>query len=457
MHFNPILLTDSYKASHWLQYPPNTKKVYSYFESRGGEFSRIMFFGLQYFLKEYLSTPVTMEDVDAAELRFRAHMGIFNRDGWKNLVRKCGGRWPVEIKAVPEGSIIPPSNVLMTVENTDPEFYWVTNYLETLLVETWYPCTVATNSFKMKETFLKYLRETGDPSLIDFKIHDFGFRGVSCPEQAGLGGCAHLTNFKGTDTVVALEVARQIYHEEMAGFSIPAAEHSTITSWGREAEENGDPYLNMLQKYPTGLMACVSDSFDIYRVCRDLWGGKLKEKVLLRDGVLVVRPDSGNPPEIVVECLKILGERIGETTNEKGYKVLHPKVRMIQGDGIDVAMVDEILRTMKAKGWSADNLAMGSGGGLLQKLNRDTCKFAFKASYCEFGEKKVNVYKQPVTAEWKNSKKGKLKLIQDGTGSYATVSQDYSGIDLLETVYKNGFLLKDQTLSEIRKRSSSYL
>jgi nicotinamide phosphoribosyltransferase len=163
----------------------------------------------------------------------------------------------------------------MTVENTDPKLFWLTNYLETLLVQVWYPSTVATQSFAMKKLLLEYLHETGDPLLIDFKLHDFGYRGVTCPEQAAIGAASHLVNFQGTDTIAGLELLGEYYDEFCAGFSIPASEHSTITSWGKEHEV--DACRNMLTQYPEGYVACVSDSYDIFNCCENIWGGELRE------------------------------------------------------------------------------------------------------------------------------------------------------------------------------------
>ena len=366
---NTVELSDSYKVSHWNQLPPGTMKIHSYFESRGGVFSEVTFYGLQYYLKRYLSGRiVTPENVDEAADDFEAHFGtnsIYNRAGWDRILTVHGGRLPIIIKAVPEGTNVPARNVLMTVENTDPELPWVTNYVETLLSMIWYPSTVATQSRYMRLRVLNYLEATGDTSLIDFKVHDFGFRGSTSVESAGIGDSAHLVSFKGTDTFQGIRVARKYYGEPMAGFSIPAAEHSTITSWGYENEK--DAYANMLKAFPTGLVAVVSDSYDIYNACREIWGKELKEAVLARDGVLVVRPDSGYPPDVVVRVLQILGDAFGYEVNKKGYKVLNPKVRVIQGDGIDYEMLDKVLVAMKIAGWSADNVAFGSGGGLLQR------------------------------------------------------------------------------------------
>ncbi len=236
---NTIELTDSYKVSHWKQHPPGTRHIYSFFESRGGLFPSVTFYGLQYYLKRYLEGSVIDRD-DMVEARedFEAHFGnsgIYNEKGWERIRTVHSGRLPILIRAVPEGMDVPTGNVLMTVENTDPELPWLTNYLaDTPLSMVWYPTTIATQSAAMRALVLRYLEETGDPRLIDFKVHDFGFRGSTSVESAGIGGSAHLLSFNGTDTFQAIRVARKYYGETMAGFSIPAAEHSTITAWGKD-------------------------------------------------------------------------------------------------------------------------------------------------------------------------------------------------------------------------------
>jgi nicotinamide phosphoribosyltransferase len=456
MHWltNVCWLTDSYKVSHFKQYPPGTERVYSYFEARsGGAHPEVVFFGLQYWLESYLAgVVVTREKIDTAAALFAKHFGgqVFNFAGWEHILTKHGGKLPVEIRAVPEGTAVPESNVMITVENTDPAAYWLTNWLETMLVQVWYPSTVATQSRAMKRVILKELEATGDPSLIAFKLHDFGFRGVTCPEQAALGGAAHLVNFQGTDTIPGLLLARQFYGVDMPGFSIPAAEHSTLTSWG-EAHEV-DAMRNMLTAYPTGLVACVSDSFDIFRACSDYWGRVLKDQVLSRDGVLVVRPDSGDPPTVVVKVLELLGDKFGITTNAKGFKVLHPKVRVIQGDGIDFRMLEVILEATRKAGWSADNIGFGSGGGLLQKLNRDTQKFAFKCSSAVVNGAERDVYKRPITDGGKRSKAGRFKLVVKD-GKPTTVPATAAGEDLLVPVFRNGEVVKRWTFDAVRTRA----
>jgi len=448
---NICLLTDSYKVTHHRQYPPGTTVVYSYFESRAGAlYPETLFFGLQYWLKTYLAGQVVSRGkIDAGEALCRSHFStpVFNRAGWEYILREHGGRLPVEIRAVPEGSVVPQSNVLMTVENTDPAAFWLTNYLETLLVQVWYPSTVATQSRAMRKVIHKALEETGDPSGIGFKLHDFGFRGVTCPEQAAIGGAAHLVNFQGTDNLAALALARDFYDESCAGFSIPAAEHSTITSWGREREK--DACRNMLDQFPSGLVAVVSDSYDVFRCCAEIWGGALRDQVLARDGVLVIRPDSGDPPKVLVKVLDILGEKFGTTQNAKGFRVLHPKVRVIQGDGVDFTMLGRILQAMAAAGWSADNISFGSGGGLLQKLNRDTQRFAFKCSSVTVDGVEQDVFKQPVTDSSKRSKAGRMKLVLD-KNTHATVPHSDPRPDLLRPVFRDGVVLESQSFASIR-------
>ena len=456
MQPNIILLTDSYKVSHYKQYPTGTTQIYSYFESRGGQFDNLTFFGLQYYLIEYLAGQVvTQAKINQAEKLFTAHFGdkkLFNKAGWEYILKEHKGHLPVRIRAVPEGMVIPTHNVIMTVENTDPNCFWLTNFLETLLVQMWYPCTVATISREVKSLIIKYLKQTGDPETIDFKLHDFGFRGVSSVEGASIGGAAHLVNFMGTDTVVALTFIQEYYGTDgMFGFSIPAAEHSTITSWGQAHEV--DAYRNMLDQYPEGLVAVVSDSYDVYYACKKLWGEVLKEEILQRNGTLVVRPDSGIPKDVVLKCVEILGDKIGFRINEKGYKVLNPKIRVIQGDGVNYESIGEILENLKTHGWSADNVGFGMGGALLQKVHRDTQKFAFKCSCATVNGEDRDVFKDPITDHGKKSKKGRLKLVYEN-GQYQTKALHESGKDILQTVFENGVILREVDFLEVKRNSA---
>lgn len=465
-----MLLTDSYKASHWKQYPEGTQTVYSYLESRGGKFDNTVFFGLLPYLKKYLEGQVvTMEKIDEAEKLINAHMGpgTFNRAGWEYILTKHDGRLPVKIRAVKEGTPVDTSNVLMTVENTDPECFWLTNYLETLLLQVWYPITVATLSRECKKLILEHLRATSDhPNLeslnasLNFKLHDFGFRGVSSVESAEIGGAAHLVNFLGSDTLATISFINENYGEGMPAFSIPASEHSTITSWGRFYEK--DAMENMLDQYPTGPVACVSDSYDIQNACEIIWPS-LKDKILARDGVLVVRPDSGDIKMTLQVVLSALWKNFGGRVTEDGYKILDPHIRVIQGDGMNYDSLKEILSYLRTIGFSIENVAFGMGGALLQKLDRDTQKFAFKCSAIKIKDEWHDVFKSPTeidaegnrSASFKKSKRGRLSLIRTENGFQTKVREDEPLVgDCLRTVFEDGEVKPDGDFKDVRRRAA---
>jgi nicotinamide phosphoribosyltransferase len=455
---NIILNTDSYKVSMFKQYPVGTTGVYSYIESRGGRYDRTVFFGLQAFIKEYLLEPITQADIDIADEILTAHGEPFNRAGWQYILDQHSGYLPVVIRAVPEGTVVPVKNVLATIENTDPECFWLTTWLETALLRAvWYGTTVATQSYTIKQVILDYLERTGDPTTIDFKLHDFGARGVSSIESAAIGGAAHLVNFMGTDTISGVLHAREYYNAGIAGFSIPAAEHSTITSWGRDGEV--DAYRNMLTNFakPGSIMAVVSDSYDIYNAASRLWGEELRQQVIDSGATVVIRPDSGDPVEVNRKLVEILGSKFGYTTNAKGFKVLN-NVRLIQGDGINELTVRSILGAFMAMGWSADNIAFGMGGALLQIVDRDTQKFAMKASAAEINGEWVDVVKDPITDSGKKSKAGRVTLWKGGNEWVSAVDQPKGWFDkgygpfeeMLEEVYRDGKLVKEITFDEVR-------
>jgi nicotinamide phosphoribosyltransferase len=469
MNKNRILDTDSYKTSHYAQYPKGTEKVFSYLESRGSEreWGSTLFFGLQYILKEYFANPITYEEFYEAAALVPKHMVPFNEAGWRRLIEKHHGRLPLRIRAVPEGSIVPTLNALMTVENTDPEFFWLTSYFETQLMRLWYPITVATQSYYLKKLIHSYLEKTADEpdNEVLFKLHDFGARGVSSAESAAIGGAAHLVNFRGTDTIVAMRMLRNYYNHEVSAYSIPAAEHSTITSWGREHE--ADAYRNMLVQYakPGGMLAVVSDSWDIYNAVEKIWGETLRQEVIDSGATVVIRPDSGDPQEVVSKVTNLLAEKFGTSVNSKGYKVLN-NVRVIQGDGVNPQSIAAILESLVSQGFSATNIAFGMGGALLQKVDRDTLKFAFKCSAIQIGGEWQDVYKDPVTDHGKRSKRGRLDLIKidDGAGNrtFETIRLDEVGRDdtpvrtAMHTVFQDGeiYYTGDESLERIRERAS---
>jgi nicotinamide phosphoribosyltransferase len=459
---NILLNTDSYKVSMFKQYPAGTTGVYSYIESRGGRYDSTVFFGLQAFIKEYLCVPITQADIDVADEILTAHGEPFNREGWEYILREHQGFLPVVIRAVPEGTVVPVKNVLATIENTDPNCFWLTTYLETALLRAiWYPTTVATQSKTIKNIIKDYLERTGDPSLIDFKLHDFGARGVSSLESAGIGGAAHLVNFMGSDTITGVLYAREYYGAGVAGFSIPAAEHSTITSWGRDNEVKA--YANMLKQFGRegSILAVVSDSYDVFNAASKLWGEELREAVVASGATVVIRPDSGDPVDVNRKLIEILGAKFGYTTNAKGFKVLN-NVRLIQGDGVNELSIRSILGAFMAMGWSADNIAFGMGGALLQQIDRDTQKFAMKCSSALVNGEWIDVQKDPITDSGKKSKAGRVSLWKAGGEWVSAVDQPKGWFDkgfgpftqMLEEVYRDGKLVKEIDFATVRANSN---
>lgn len=464
---NVITRTDSYKFSHWLQYPPGTRHVQSYIEARWSEefpdIQSTTFFGLRAFLNKIAGEVVSYEMIAREEWKAKAHGEPFNEKGWWRIMNKHGGRLPISIRAVHEGLNIPISNVLLTIENTDPECFWLTSYLETrLLRAVWYPTTVATISRYCKELIGRYLEETGDPAGLPFKLHDFGARGVSSGESAEIGGAAHLVNFMGTDTYECLNWLKANYGVDlydMPAFSIPAAEHSTITTWGGEPAEI-DSFRNMLNQFggEGKLVAVVSDSYNIYEACRK-WGS-LRKEIEESGTTLVVRPDSGDPVKVTLEVIKLLEEHFGTEENSKGYRVLNPCIRIIQGDGVDPNSIEAILENYKQHGYSADNIAFGMGGGLLQKVNRDTFGWAMKASAIQVNDLWRPVFKEPAGMSSKNSKRGRLQLFKDAAGNYITIDMDSAhtppthGHCVMREVFRDGEILREDNFNQIRAFSN---
>lgn len=441
---NWLMDTDSYKFSHPPLYPKGMNYMMSYLEARGGDFPETSFFGLQYILKRYLSKRITMDDILYAQRFLKKHGVPFDYDGWRHIAVNCGGYLPVKISAVEEGTVVPTSNVLMTVESTDPRVAWVVSHIEDILVRLWYPITVATLSRTIKELIFKYLINTSDNAVdeIPFKLHDFGSRGVSSQESAAIGGGSHLMNFMGSDTIAGIEFIRNYYSykDQMPAFSIPASEHSTITSWGEKNEY--DAYKNLVDVYKdTPLYACVSDSYDLDGALK-MWGAL---KASMGKGMLVVRPDSGDPVINVTKTLIELEKSFGVTKNSKGYKVLN-KVRVIQGDGVNFNSINSILHNITKEGFSAANVAFGMGGGLLQKIDRDTISFAYKCCAIKVGDEVRRVYKR---APGKSSKAGLLGLVKE-EHRYITKENVDSKDNLLKPVFLDGRLLSNITIDEVR-------
>lgn len=472
---NLILNTDSYKASHYLQYPPGTQYINSYIESRGVDKEspipkhdglEIVHFGLQAFIKEYLLKPITMDDINFADVVLSKHGLPFNRKGWERILNVHNGFLPIRIEALPEGTPIPVGTPQVQVVNTDPELPWLTSYVETALLRAvWYPSTVATVSREVKKVIYNNLLKTSESpnEQILFKLHDFGARGVSSAESAAIGGAAHIVNFMGSDTVDSLTFISRYYqtnnlfNDVTPAFSIPAAEHSTMTAWGKEKEH--DAYENMIKQFGKkgSLLAVVSDSYNIWHAADTIWGVDLKDAVLDSGATVVIRPDSGNPCAVVLGLLNILGQRFGFTVNNKGFKVLHPSIRIIQGDGVNYNSINEILTEMWTQGWSADNIAFGMGGALLQKVNRDTFKYAMKANAMSYdGKEWLDVQKTPITDTSKKSKAGILAVLKNQyVGKWETIRKCniLNHKNMLEIVYENGSVIKEWNFDDVRKNA----
>ncbi len=431
---NLVFQTDSYKTSHYLQFPPDTDFTYYYIESRGGA-NRLLFFGLQAIIKKILMEVPTEEQVIAANKFWTAHGVPFNLEGWLDIVKL--GYYPLEIKAVTEGKMYDTNKPLVTVQNTKKGFEWLAGWAETRLLQVWYPITVATKSYECKQVIKDYLERTGDIEGLLFKLHSFGYRGVSSNESAGIGGSAELVNFLGTDTVAGIIEAQDYYNTiNMLGFSIPAAEHSTMTAWGMEFEV--DAYRNMVKQFakPGAIVAVVSDSYNLEKAVDQYWCKELKPEVIASGAMIVVRPDSGEPAEIVLRTVRQLEKGYGCEFNDKGYKVLN-NVRVIQGDGIgEPADIELILKTLTDAGYSADNVAFGMGGGSLQQVNRDTLKFAMKLSAVQRSGEWMDAFKCPADAPWKASKSGR-----------------FNDPDL-EFVWKDGKFVKEYTFEEVRENAA---
>lgn len=457
---NFILDTDSYKLSHFLGYPKDAEYMYSYAESRGGEYRASVFFGLQKFIKELAAVRVTMDDIYEAEAFAQAHGTPFNFQGWMDIVTDYDGKIPVRIKAVAEGTLVPTRNVLVTVENTDPRMAWLTSYIETALLRaTWYPTTVATRIHYMKERIKPYYDSTSDVGDMGFSLLDFSARGCSSIETAQLGGMAHLVHFIGSDNIPAVLSAKRFYNEPMAAFSVSATEHSIMTSFGQEGETDSFEYLidNMMQE--GGILSVVSDTWNVYEAAHK-WVA-LAHKIRAKNGTLVFRPDSGDIETVLRTIIPILRDGFGYDINSKGYAVLR-NVKILQGDGINEHSVAKVFQIAKELRVSADSIMTGSGGGLMQaNIDRDTLKFAFKASEVTRGGVSIPISKDPITDKGKVSKKGRMILLETADKQFRTVTDqepdyyDLDDMDVLQLVYENGKTFNMESLATIRERAQA--
>lgn len=471
--------TDSYKLTHAPQYPKRATKMISYFESRGGVYDKILWVGIEMLSQEYLLQRITQEQADNMVEWAREHMsGNLTDDlqiALNAVVRERGGRLPIRIRSAKEGAVIPVKNVLFTIESTveDSRFFSIVSYFETKLVRSWGMSTVATVSYHVREVIMDALNKSSDDPQgeIAFKFHDFGSRGVGDMGVAAFHGAGHLVSFMGTDTTVAVQAIEIAHDTRMAGYSIPASEHSTTTMHGR----NGEPQLlnQMYDAYakPGAIFATVADSYDVINFLRTITP-QFKDRLIASGATWVIRPDSNDPVEMPVQVVVELDRVFGTTTNTKGYKVLN-NVRVIQGDGIEPKHIKLILDRLLSLGYSASNMAFGMGGGLLQKINRDTCKFALKCCAALIDGVWVDVYKDPSVYDenwnklevpsYKASKKGRLELMYNPlTGEYDTKTSDNADKfgpeweEALEDVYADGYMLRRTTWEQVRKNAGTF-
>ena len=461
---NICLLTDSYKVTHHYFYPEGTEKIYSYLESRvGAEFNKTIFYGLQYIIKKYLEGQiVTQEKIDEADNLIANHIGegIFNKEGWQYILDEHDGYLPIEIKAVAEGSPVDVGNALMTVENTDKKSYWLPNYLEPLLLQVWYPSTVATLSAEVRKLCNFYLEVTGSvKDNLDFMLHDFGYRGATSTESAMFSGSAHLLSFSGTDTIAALTIPGNYYNDsDLYGFSVQATEHSVMTSLGPDGEIS--QILNVIDNAKDGVLSMVIDSYNYKNFLTEAGrsGSEINEAILkfldTEGNKVVFRPDSGEPVSTTIDCLNLLSEGFGSHLNDAGYKIFDLNIGLLWGDGLNYQKIRDILFAMKSNGWAAQNIIFGMGGGLHTAVNRDTQRNAFKCSAQLRDGVWYDIFKNPLDSS-KKSKTGRFKLVKNNN-SFKTIPINAEGEDYLQTVFKDGKLLVNDDFQNIKNRALQY-
>lgn len=454
---NPLRKSDSYKDTHF--YGDDVTELMGYAESRGGEYPYTEFFGMQGLLmEEFEGEFFTQKDLDEEYENSQQHFYAgfpYKKDGWQYILDTYKGKLPIEIRAVKEGSIVPVHNALYTIKSTDEKVPWIEQWVETVIQHTWYTTAVATKSRFCKETcYRPFFDLTSDnPAAIDFILHDFGFRGATGTQAAARGGAAHLINFRGTDTKIAMDYLAQYYGApRVSGYSVPASEHSmmTLKGEGGEAGQVGE----LLRKYPKGILSIVGDSYDIFHFTKDILGKQYRDLIRTREGKVVCRPDSGDPVTQVPQLYDILAESFGVRENSKQYKLLPPCVGVLWGDGMDVYSILAQNRAIVQAHYAIDNIVNGMGGGLLQKVNRDTQKFAIKLCNAIIGGQDTPVSKKPKSDMGKASKAGRPALLKQDFGRWVTVQDSASGMvpfNQLELVFRNGDMKRMQTYSEIVK------
>ncbi len=486
MKINPLTCIDFYKSDHRKQYPKGTNLVYSNFTPRSDKLAnkgvmydgKIVFFGLQYFVKSFLMDTFNTEffQKPKEEVVSKYKRRLDNALG-KNAVAIDHiealhdlGYLPLEIRALPEGALVPIKCPVLTIHNTLPEFFWLTNYLESVMsCMLWQPTTSATTARQYRLLLDEYAKATGaDKLCVNFQAHDFSFRGMAGIESASLSSAGHLVFFNGTDTVPVIDLLEDYYcansDKELIGCSVPATEHSVMCMGSKESEIETFRRL-ITEIYPSGIVSIVSDTWDLWKVL-DEYAPALKAEIEARDGKVVFRPDSGNPADIIcgelnpprscipaaLGCLHILWQHFGGTVNEKGYKVLNPKVGLIYGDSITLERAEEILGRMKDMGFCSSNIVFGVGSFTYQYNTRDSYGFAMKATYGEINGEPQAIFKDPITDFGiKKSLRGIISVAKEN-GEYLVTDNltDINCESEMKVVFKNGKLINEITFEQIR-------
>lgn len=466
---NRITGADGYKYSHQPQYPFGANNLYDYGEARSKKrFSKTLVNGLQGLMKQYWTTPITKLEIDKAEILTKLQEIDFDRTGWDIIINEYDGYLPISIKAVKEGTLLPNGNAMFTVELSEPDdrLFWIVSWMEDFLMKVWYTCNIGTISFYVKKMLMQMAALTSEHPFTDYQYINFGDRGSATPEAAKVGAVPHLIMFHSTETISALEYIMDNYGVSLEEAykitsTVPATEHSTITSWGKKRE-----FMfvdNFLEKYKRrAIIACVGDSYDIYNFTDKVTSGSFKQKIESSDyPTFVIRPDSGYAVEVINRMLDIMERNnAGFTINSKGFKVFN-KYRILWGDGITMETMEDILSTMILRHYSTENFVFGSGGYLMQQHDRDTLGFAIKCSSIEFNDgTSIDVFKDPITAPNKISKKGRIVACIDENGEYSTCLESEipeNSVNALHLMFKNGKMINQETFFEIRERANAEL
>jgi nicotinamide phosphoribosyltransferase len=451
---NILINADCNKHSMFAMYPKGSEYVSMYLEARGGPFGSSLFVGLQAFLIEYLSRQITVEDVHEAERIVSGHGARFDRQMWLDLVNEHDGYLPLEIEAVPEGTVVPVHNALLQVINTDPKYPWLPTFVECALQRAmWYPCSVGTISWQCKQYIREAIERTSDhPELGRAYLHDYGCRGSNSYESASLGGMAHLVNFDQSDTPMGYVAAAQYYNAGIPNSVSMLLEHSNIVAAGPEHE--ADLFRQLLQDEATQVVSLLADTYDHDNCIANIIGGELRDEIANYPGFVGIRCDSGDPVTTPVDTVASLMESFGSTTNSKGFKVLPDNIRVIQGDGLNVDTLPQVYAELERRGLALDNILCGMGGGLLQDVNRDTLYFGYKANAVRIDGTWKDVAKRPTGATIKHSRPGRLALkFEDG--EYETVPRDSIPAEenQMVPVFRDGKILKLWDFSELIERS----